>query len=62
LIICERGETYADVARATGYKPTVLRNVLNGRYASWPSLRRRLAEYLDLPESKLFLDGEATVR
>ncbi len=60
--LVQRGETQADCARAVGIKPVSLTQVLNGRAASWPGLRARVAAHLELPEAELFPDHALAVR
>ena len=50
----ERGMSMADLARAVGIQPMTLRHVIGGFTDSWPALRRRIAEYLQMPEDVLF--------
>jgi transcriptional regulator with XRE-family HTH domain len=52
--IVARGETYREFASRVGVSERVLAGVLNGRIASWPSLRRRCADELRRPEDELF--------
>lgn len=54
--ITNRGQTLSDFAREIGYSPQTLGRVLRGSVASWPELRRRVAEALNRPETELFLD------
>jgi lambda repressor-like predicted transcriptional regulator len=54
LAALERGETLVDVAAAVGVAVPTLRSAL-ASYC-WPSLRRRIAEHLDVPEESLFTD------
>jgi hypothetical protein len=58
-VLRSRGETAKSIATAIGYSPGSVRQVLDGNVMAWPKFRRRLAEYLDLPESVLFRDGGA---
>ena len=52
--LAKRGQTQADFAPFVGVGAATLGQVLNGRVASWPALRRRCAEALGRPESELF--------
>lgn len=56
--LAKRGRTQRWLAAETGVSPGVLSQVLNGHTAAWPALRRRIAERLELPESKLFRGGD----
>ena len=53
-IIVGRGERLKAVASCVKVNPDLFGRVLNRRTASWLALRRRLSEYLGLPESELF--------
>jgi transcriptional regulator with XRE-family HTH domain len=57
--LARRGETQRTLAGAVGISPATLSQVLNGRAASWPALRRRVAEHFDTNESELFVSGQA---
>ena len=54
VALAVRGITQVDFAPQAGVKPSTLGQVLNGHQASWPALRRRVADALQLPESELF--------
>jgi transcriptional regulator with XRE-family HTH domain len=54
----ERGETQVALAAAVGYSSNVIGVVLNGQRPSWPKLRRKIADYLELPEAELFPEFE----
>lgn len=57
--LAKRGETQRTLASAVGISPATLNQVLNGRVASWPALRRRVAEHFDTNENELFVPGQA---
>lgn len=60
-IIVGRGERLNAVAANVNINPDLFCRVLNRRTASWPALRRRLSEYLGVPESELFDDRSGVV-
>ena len=60
--ICERGWTQRSVAEQIGLSPKILYGVLQYRNASWPKLRRELADLLELPEDELFPPQLVTIR
>jgi transcriptional regulator with XRE-family HTH domain len=51
-----RGMTLREVATdpRVAISPAVLRNVVSGRMASWPRLRRALADLFEVDERELF--------
>jgi transcriptional regulator with XRE-family HTH domain len=53
-VAAARGLTQREIAAQVGISPAVLRNVLSGRMAAWPRLRRALAELFDVDEHELF--------
>lgn len=55
-VLAARGETQKHLAAAVKVTPGTLVQVVNGHHASWPALRRRIAEYLEVPERDLFPD------
>ncbi len=52
--LSKRGQTQRDLAPTVGVSAGTLSQVLNGRVASWPALRRRTAEALGRSEAELF--------
>jgi transcriptional regulator with XRE-family HTH domain len=54
--LCKRGLTQRSFAPQVGVSVGTLGQVLNGRVAAWPALRRRIAEALDVPEAQLFAE------
>lgn len=54
--IVARGLTQKQVAQEVGINANLFTQVLNRRRSSWPALRARLADYLDLPEDDLFTE------
>jgi transcriptional regulator with XRE-family HTH domain len=55
-----RGMTQVEIATLVGISPVVLTQVLSHRMASWPRLRRALAEVFGVEESELFPDVATT--
>jgi transcriptional regulator with XRE-family HTH domain len=55
-----RGIEVREAAAAIGCTRSHLSSVLRSVYPATPRLRRALAEFLDEPESTLFLDSDAT--
>lgn len=53
-VIVGRGERINAVASAIHVNADLFGRVLNRRTASWPALRARLSNYLELPEPELF--------
>lgn len=49
-IIVARGERLTDVAAAVECNPGTFGRAINRHAEPWPALRRRVAEYLGLPE------------
>jgi transcriptional regulator with XRE-family HTH domain len=56
-LIIERDERQCDVAVKLGISPKVLSLIVQGRAAPWPALRRRMVDYLGVPEDELFPDA-----
>jgi transcriptional regulator with XRE-family HTH domain len=56
--LARRGESQRACADAVGVSANVLNRVLCYRTESWPALRRRLAEHLEMPEDQLFASQE----
>jgi len=52
--LARRGLTQVGFAPRVGVSAGVLSHVLNGHVSAWPSLRRRIAEELEIPETELF--------
>lgn len=52
--LAKRGQTQRHLAGEVRVSPGTLSQVLNGRAAAWPALRRRVAEALGQPEDALF--------
>lgn len=52
-LLAERGLTQIEAARQLGLSPEVLNGALN-QGPTWPKLRRRLAELLEVDEVELF--------
>ena len=59
-IIISRGWTLKDVAAEVGCSPNLFYEVVNKRRASWPALRARVAEVLEVPENECFTDVVST--
>jgi transcriptional regulator with XRE-family HTH domain len=62
LVLIQRGLTLRQVADSTGYCRHWVSRVLRGLDHGSPQFRRRLAEYLDLPEASLFRDDPSEQR
>jgi transcriptional regulator with XRE-family HTH domain len=58
--LAKRGQTQKEFASKVGVSPGSLTLVLNGRLASWPALRRRVADALEVSESDLFPEAVAS--
>ncbi len=56
-VLAQRRRTVRSLAEPAHCNPHTLGRVVNGYVAPWPSLRRALAEELDLPEDALFRDS-----
>jgi transcriptional regulator with XRE-family HTH domain len=54
VLLAERDLMARDAAAQLGITPGVFSQVTNGRTTAWPSLRVRMSELFDVPESDLF--------
>jgi transcriptional regulator with XRE-family HTH domain len=57
--LAKRGQTQRDFAPEVKVTPDVLGQVLNGRVAAWPALKRRCAGALGRTEDELFPESAA---
>lgn len=53
-----RGIRLEHAARSTGYNGQYFRRVVGGAASASPEFRRRVAAWLELPESLLFVEDE----
>ena len=53
----QKGLSQTKLTQLTGISPTVISNIENGKLYCYPKWRKKLAEALEVEETKIFQEG-----